>query len=270
MPPRSERPRTGAARTATAATSGTGSGRNATSGTERSRNGRSAKPAAARPASTAERFLADRTTGPDQPGPAAESGPLRLRRQPKWIAAGVLAVCLGGLGATVLYAEATTQNSVIVVNRAITRGEQIGVGDLGVVSVGSAPGVSTVPADQVNDLVGQHATTDLSARSLLAEGQIGTPALDAERATVGLKLAAGRLPAAGLAPGARVLLVEVVAPEYAGAPEPPVSGTLAGPPRPGADGLHTLVDVQIEPNAAQRVTELAATDRIALYLAAGE
>ncbi|WP_051215735.1 SAF domain-containing protein [Granulicoccus phenolivorans] len=260
MPPRPDRPRVN--RTAIRPSS-------RASGSGGARNGSPTAPAAGRPASSAERFLTDRTTLREPTAAAGETGPLRLRRQPKWIAAGILAVCLGGLGATFLYAEATTQNSVVVVNRAIARGEQIGVGDLGVVSVGSAPGVSTVSADRVHDLVGQHATTDLSARSLLTEGQIGTPALDAGRATIGLKLAAGRLPAAGLAPGAKVLLVEVLAPEYAGEPKAPVPGTLAGAPQPAADGLHTLVDVQVDPRTAQRVTELAATDRIALYLDAG-
>ena len=59
------------------------------------------------------------------------------------------------------FQEATHANQVVVVQRAVPRGEVIDAGDLAVVTIGSAPGVSTVPAGDLPGMVGRTALVDL-------------------------------------------------------------------------------------------------------------
>lgn len=196
-----------------------------------------------------------------------ERGPqLRARRSPRWIAAGVLAICLGGLGATLLWNEAVTSQQVLRVNAAVARGEVIEARDLGPVTVGSLPGVSVVPADQLDDLVGKQALVDLPAGSLVPAGGIGVAELAPGTVRLGLSLPAGRLPGSAMVPGEQVLLIPVPGPDQAEAEmsESPVTATLVTPPTTAPDGAARLVDVTVAAADADVVARLAATDRLVL------
>lgn len=207
------------------------------------------------------------TTSPfTPPRPAA-----RPRRQPRWIAAGLLSVCVGGLGAALLYGEATGSHEVLQVVRPISRGEVIRPGDLRPVQVGSLPGISTVPTDRVAELVGRRALIDLAGGSMLPDGAIGQPPVEKGFTQVGLKLAPGRVPVGELPAGTSVLLVPVddarVAPGQPSAQSsaaPIVSAVVVAAPRIGPDGIATLLDVRVAQDRARQVAELVAADRIVL------
>lgn len=202
--------------------------------------------------------------------PAA--GRLRVRRQPKWIAAGVLALCLGGLGATVLYSAAAEATDVLVVTRTVARGQVIQPEDLVANRVGNLTGVSFTDAAELDALVGQRALVDLAQGSLLPAGAVGVPELPPGFAQLGLRLAPGRLPADELPAGTPVLLVPLadgrLAPDQRPAPAPspaqPIRATVLLPPRPGPDGVAMLLDVRVESGRAAEVAALAADERLAL------
>lgn len=203
------------------------------------------------------------------------AGRLRVRRQPKWIAAGLLAICLGGLGATVLYTEATQSTDVIVATRTVPRGEVIGPNDLRVVRVGNLLGVSHTDAVQLNTLVGQRALVDLPEGALVPAGGVGRPVLDQGQSQVGLKLAPGRIPTGELPQGTQVLLVPLADERAAAggadtrAAGPPVPAIVLTPPAVGPDGVAILLDVRVETARAPEVAGLAATDRLVLVKEAG-
>ena len=105
-------------------------------------------------------------------------GPVRRRRDLRWIAVGVLAVCLGGLGAALLYANLSNAQSVLTVKRTVYRDQVITAGDLGVTSAVPAAGVESVPADQFDRIVGQTARYDLTEGSLLSPRAFGEPLVE--------------------------------------------------------------------------------------------
>lgn len=219
-------------------------------------------------------FGATEAGGPE----TVAGGRVRARRQPRWIAAGVLAIALGGLGATLLWQELTTSNQVVVLQHAIPRGEVVKATDLRAVEVGSVSEVSTVPAAEIPSLVGKRALVDLAEGAMLPRGAVGTPSLDRGVTQVGLKLAPGRLPTGELPQGTPVRLVPLEDPrqgpaQAAGqtsAPQPAViTATIASPPRTGPDGVATLLDVRVDQSLAQQVAELAAAERLALVKEAG-
>ena len=197
----------------------------------------------------------------------------RARRQPRWIAAGLLAICLGALGAVLLFTEAASSHSVVVVATDVARGEVIEQADLSTTTIGSTPGVNTVPADQLAALIGHRATVDLLAGTLLPAGAIGDPVPKAGFVQLGLRLAPGRIPLEALPPGTPVQLVAVADPATA------VGGTTGDVDQTSLktydaavvrsaelsnDGQFYLLDVQVPSQVASAIARLAAADRIVL------
>ncbi len=189
------------------------------------------------------------------------------RRNPRWIALGVVAICLGGLLSYVIYARAATTISVVTVAQTVARGEIVEAGDLTTLTLrgGSVP--QAIPAAQLPDLVGQRALFDLPAGSIIPSTAIGAQSIPGPgRAVVGLKLADGRVPATLLSPGVPVRLVALPDPDRT------VKDKLAGTRflgsvvnlSPGADGTSSLVNVEVNAKDADLVARLAATDRVAL------
>lgn len=194
--------------------------------------------------------------------------PLRARRNTRWIAAGVLAICLGGLGAAVLFTNVANAQSVIAITHTVYRDQVIGPDDLRVVSVVPAPGVDTVPVAELEEIVGRTALTDLTEGSLLNPRAFGDPVVALGTARVGLKLAPGRLPSTALPPGTTVMLVPAGR-DGAEPPEgPSVAATVAGAASVLADGS-SVIDVTVPQNEAERVARLAAADQLVLIQQAG-
>ena len=187
----------------------------------------------------------------------------RPRRNLRWIAAGVLAVSLGALGAALLYADISNSISAVAVVRTVYRDQVITEADLGITSAVPATGLDLVPSDQLPAIIGRTAQLDLTQGTLLSPRSFGDPATEPGHVRLGLRLAAGRIPAAPLPPGARVLLVPV---GRDGA-DPPSGASVVGRVATAASTLPdgaALVDVSIAEAEAERVARLAAADQVVL------
>jgi hypothetical protein len=191
------------------------------------------------------------------------ASPVRRRRNLRWMAVGVLAVCLGGLGAALLYSNLSHAQSVLTVKRTVYRDQLITAADLGVTSAVSAAGVETVLADQLEEVVGRTALSDLVEGSLLSPRSFGQPPVEPGSVRVGLRLAAGRLPAAPMPPGTEVLLVPV----GRDGGEPPAGASVLGRIATAATTLPdgaAIVDVAVSAAEGERIARLAAGDQLVL------
>lgn len=198
---------------------------------------------------------------------------LRVRRNVRWIAAGVLVMVLGGLGSWLLYNQLADVRPALKLTRTVYRGQALTASDLSVVSVGRTLDVPVVSGHDASTVVGQFARTDLAAGSLLVPGSTGAAELGSGVARVGVKLEAGRLPSGRLAPGTSVDVVAVgsaagAAGNAAAGATPAalpktVAATLASSPSAAADGS-VLVDLDVPAAAAEQVARLAASKQIVL------
>ncbi|MGD8216036.1 SAF domain-containing protein [Aestuariimicrobium sp. Y1814] len=211
------------------------------------------------------------------PADSWEAGPVRApgaairgRRSPRLVLIGVLCAVLGALGVTAAFTQANQTHTVVAMARSVPRGVVVQPGDLTTVTIGSVPGVSTVPADQLTDLIGQTALVDLPQGTLVGSGAVGTPVLDPGTTHLGLKLGAGRLPDTSMPPGTKVVLVAVSsAAEGAAGATASTAGqtfeaTLVSVPRELPDGTSWVLDVSVSQADAATIAELAAAGRLVL------
>lgn len=216
------------------------------------------------------RFSRSSAKVPDKEARATPAPPrMPARRNPRWIALGLVAICLGGLLSYVIYNRVAAESSVLSVTHTIYRGETIAAKDLTPVTVSGAAELNTVPAEQLQELVGKKAVYDLVEGSLVPVGAISDVAVPGKgRAVVGLKLAQGRAPTNLLHPGAPVRLVSL---------PPSGNGTEAQDAltdktylarvidsAPGADGVSVLINADVVASQAPVIAVLAAQDRIAM------
>lgn len=190
---------------------------------------------------------------------------VRARRSPRWIVLGILLTCLGILGSWFLYAEVSGSHSVVIVANTLHRGVEVTRADLTTVTIGSAPGVETVDATELESLIGQRASVDVAAGSLLPPGALADELVPAVgHSVVGVRLPDGRAPAGHLVPGGAVRLVEVPGTSESEPTESPdfVIDAVVVDTSPGADGLSLQVNVEVEKTQAAVVARLAAQERI--------
>lgn len=188
---------------------------------------------------------------------------IRPRRNVRLIAVGVLAICLGGLGAALLYVNVSSAVPVIAVKRTIYRDQVITADDLSITSLAPPPGLATVSGDQLGEIVGKTALTDLPAGGLLAAGSVGEPAVAPGAVRVGLRLEPGRLPATPLLPGTSVLLVPVAKDGAAAPSGPSVGASVASLTLVQTDGS-SLLDVTVAQDSGERVAQLATAGQLAI------
>src|SRR6185436_16245767 len=112
----------------------------------------------------------------EKPAPVTPE-PVRMpgRRNPKWIALGIVALCLGGLLSYVIYSRVATETAVVAVANTVYRGELIDREDLTTITLQGNSLVQAVPARELANLVGQRAAFDLAEGSVVV-----TPAVTAE------------------------------------------------------------------------------------------
>jgi len=208
-------------------------------------------------------------------GPPVTPQPLRMpgRRNPKWIALGIVALCLGGLLSYMIYAQVARESAVVAAAHTVYRGETIERSDLATITLrgGSLP--HAIPATQLGDLVGKRAAFDLIEGSTIPSTAVVDEAVPAEgRAIVGLKLAPGRAPGNLLLPSSLVRLIALPA-----VADDSTADKLAGSifigrvidQSPAADGTSIMVNVGVDADAAPTIAMLAAQDRIAIVRDAG-
>ncbi|MBA3529062.1 MAG: hypothetical protein H0T91_07120 [Propionibacteriaceae bacterium] len=203
--------------------------------------------------------------------PAALPSPPRIpgRRNPKWIALGITALCLGALLSYFIYARVADESAVVAVVATVHRGGTVRASDLTTVKVSSGSGVPMVPASELNQLVGRKAVYDLVAGSLLPIGAVADVVVPSTgRAVVGIRLVSGRAPAGLLPPGSPVRLIAI---PPAGA-EPGFTDDYTGDTviarvvsqAEAADGTSTIVNVDVPARQAPSVALLASQERLAL------
>jgi hypothetical protein len=195
------------------------------------------------------------------------------RRNPKWIALGIVALCLGGLLSYMIYAQVARESAVVAAAHTVYRGETIEQSDLATITLrgGSLP--HAIPAARLGDLVGKRAAFDLVEGSAIPSTAVVEEAVPAEgRAIVGLKLAPGRAPGNLLLPSSLVRLIALPA-----AADDSTADKLAGSifigsvidQSPAADGTSIMVNVDVDAGTAPTIAMLAAQDRIAIVRDAG-
>lgn len=194
--------------------------------------------------------------------------PVRSRRSGMWLAAGIVLVLLGAIAGYFIYTSASKSTQVFVAATDVARGDTITEKSLTTLSIAAGQNTPGISPDDIDQVLGKVATTDLPSGSLITAGTI-SEALpgDAEQATVGLLLGPEQLPVQQLAAGDSVLLIPVLpqANNSQAAPEP-IPATVSVVRAPREDGK-VRVDVFVSPKTAATVAMNAASSTIALYLA---
>jgi len=148
---------------------------------------------ASRGGQAGDRFRLSRSSGQLHGRP-----PAPMRRRKGRIVAGLVAVVLGAWIFAALYMSAGERTNVVALARTVQRDDQIDRADLKVVRIGTAgENVQTVPASELDDLVGHTATADMRAGTLLAPGQIRAEeerVVEETEAVVGVLMPAGTFP----------------------------------------------------------------------------
>lgn len=205
-----------------------------------------------------QRTTKPEATAPAAPRPAAVQ--LRARRSPKLIALGVLLVTMGGLGAAFLFTLNTDHEVVLALAADVRRGDTITREQLSVVEVPATAGLNALPADRIDELVGERALFDLPAGTFPLERHVGEDPLPDGQALVGLRLAPGRMPIGELPPGTLVRLVSL-----AEGDETVAEAVVAAAPVPLEDGTYAI-DVRLIDGEADAIARLAAADALALVV----
>lgn len=217
-------------------------------------------------------------SGPAAPARTPSSGaaaplvpaPPRLRRRPVQIGLGVALVAFGALLAALVVVNLNTAAPVLALATDVSRGQPITQADLVVAQVSPDPAISPVPAADVDTVVGQLATTDLSAGSLLVQGQTTGEQLPAAgQSIVVLTLPSTRVPTTGLQVGDPVRVVESP-PENAPAGEqvvePVVQSAEIAAVRDVPEAELVVLDLILDEGASPTLAAAIATDRVSLVL----
>lgn len=215
-----------------------------------------------------------RTASPPVPSPVDALPRLPGRRNPRWIAAGVVALCLGALLSYAIYARVASETTVVAAARTVYRGEVLERADLTTVLLRGGTLADTVPAADLERLVGQRAVFDLPSGTVVAGAAVAASAVPAEgRAAVGLRLVTGRAPEALLLPSAPVRLVALPPASTDAAADDQLAGkTYAArviDHVPGADGASLVLDLDVDEAQAPTIALLGAQDRLAVVRDAG-
>jgi hypothetical protein len=197
--------------------------------------------------------------------PPAMVGAPRLRRRPLLVVLAVAMVAAGALLGVWLWVSASSGVDVVVVRKPVDRGAVISADSLGTVRVSVDPGLKTVPAVDLQSLVGKRAASDLSAGALVTPGQVTDAVVPAAgQSLVGVPVAPGLMPSEGLRPGDPVRLVQTPGQsgDVSGSPVT-ISGTVSAV-TPG--DTQTVVDVLVSSDQAAELAARAATGKVAVVL----
>lgn len=203
--------------------------------------------------------------------PAPPPAPARLkeRRRPLLIVSMVGLVCLGGSVSAYAYVSTNETEDVVAVRESVARGEVIGAEDLMTVRVGLDPALDPLSASELDDLVGQRATVDLSAGSLVIAGTITDEVIPAEgQSIVGVSLTSAMMPSEPIYAGDSVRIVSTPgeAGEIRKGTTPvTIEATVVGV-RGVAETGETVVDVAVDESEAADLASRAATRKVALVL----
>lgn len=210
------------------------------------------------------------TTKSQRPAPPGPLKPTRARRRPALIALGLALVAVSVLATVYLTSTLGQTYRVLAVSGDISRGSVIAAGDLAPVDLPMGPTLlKPVAAEQLDQIVGQVAATDLSAGQLLTSASfVDALVPSAGRSVVGVALAPNQMPAMEkLRAGDAVRVVET--PATGGEPpaEAPLtfSATVISIEQTSL-GDQLVVDVEVASENAAALAARAATGRVAIVI----
>ena len=150
----------------------------------------------------------------------------RARRRPMLAVASVALVALCTAVFTSIYIDAGHQVPVLSVSRNVALGAELGSQDLSVVKISVSGGLSPIPAPSVGAVLGRRAAVPLVAGTLLSRAELLSGSMPPPGdAVVGVGVAAGQLPAAGVLAGQSV---DVILTAPSGSPDTAIGSTSGG------------------------------------------
>lgn len=195
--------------------------------------------------------------------------PPRTRRKPVWMAIAAVLITVGSLLTWFTVNQVRATVSVVAVRSDIERGATISRDKLTTVEINAGTTLSTVPASQLESVVGKRATVDLLTGSLVSQASVADTLIPAAgQSVVGLALNVGQLPAVPLKVGDKVRIISTPrAQDEApfGDPGQTISAVVVSTSKV-ADSSVTVVDVSVFSAQAATVAGVAATGRVALIL----
>lgn len=212
-------------------------------------------------------------TEPTPTGTAQMTPPPKLRRRPMLWALGAALIALGGLLAAWITTTMSSSESVLAMRSDVDRGTVIKAEDLVAVDVAGDPSLQVVPGAQKSEIVGQRASRDLTAGTLLSPAAVTDEVIPATgESLVGVALARTQLPASPLRSGDVVRVINTPrAQDDLDKDATPVTieATVVRVREMGDTG-QVVVDVTVPTSDATKLAALVATTRVALVVDGGE
>ncbi len=208
------------------------------------------------------------TTKPNGHEPAGNANsPGRLRRRPLMVLVSVGLVLVGAVLGVGVWMLSSSSVEVVAARTSIERGATITAEDLVVTRVTVDETVPVIRADQLTDLVGQRAASDIASGTLLSPAEL-TDVLPPGTgdSVVGVALSMGQLPAEPLRAGDRVRLVQTPAAQGEVPATQVTIDAVVQSVTAVADGQTTVVDLLVPSSRAAEVAARAATGEVALVL----
>jgi hypothetical protein len=219
-----------------------------------------------------------------QAGPVAAPGRPRERRvRFGHLALAIALIVVGALGTATLVFAVTAEGTYLVAARDIGYGARFTEADLTTVRLNSAPEISPIRADQLDQVIGNYAAMPLAEGTLLVGKHVTNEEFPGPgQVRLGLTLPANRLPGRQVQPGDLVRLVDTTDPATGGgeetSPAAPQSwqGTVVRVEDAGRGDFlgsgsgETTVDVVVSEREADIIARLAANDNIYLTVLPGE
>jgi hypothetical protein len=214
---------------------------------------------------------------PPRNGPPPAAAPSQLRglprkRRPGMIALAAALIGAGILASAALYHREDHQVPVLMVTASVPVGSVITSSDISTTTVAAGPGLQTIPARQLSQVVGLVAATSLRPGTLLAPSELTSKLPPGPgQVLVPVAIKPSGLPASGLVPGDQVLVVPTPA---AGGSSGGAAPVLTGPVAAVVDAVNgftdqdgfDVVDLLVTTANGPLVAEQAATGQIALVV----
>jgi hypothetical protein len=238
-------------------------------------------------------FRTSLPTGPERAGWGADGRrdatnndavaglPGSRRRSIPHLAIGALLVVVCALGFALVAGSVDHRRSVLALARPVTVGHELTNADMSPVRLSAGAGVATIPASELNSVMGQPVAVSLPAGALLSRAELGPVSLPAGQAMVAVAVAPGQAPP-GLAAGEHVTLVRVPPSGAAAGTTVPTNGSSGSQPAAttwsgvvtGVEAVadaqgNEVVSVQLPAGQAQQVAALP-TGQVDLLLVSGQ
>ncbi|MDN5715660.1 MAG: SAF domain-containing protein [Janibacter sp.] len=199
----------------------------------------------------------------------------QLRRKPVLLAASVAAVVLGALMGVWAWAAMSDTEGVVAVRETVSRGETITKDDLVVVHVGVDPQLDPVPAEGLQSMVGQRASSDLPKGTLLTKSATTPTVVPGDgQSVVGVAVTADQMPGEKLRAGDAIRVISTLGGQgQQGSTsdqdqplEPSEVRTEVVSLNPGAQPGTTVVSVLVPEDRAAELASRASTGKVAIVL----